>query len=413
MQQLEHAQNGVHGRADFVAHVGQKLALGQGGNLGVGFGFLQRVFQRLVGGDVGANADVLLRQAVGAQQRQDGGRHPVVGAVLAAVSDLAIPDLAARHGFPQRFKKCGRVQAGVDEAVVLTDQLGEGVATDFAKTLVGVGDLAVQVGDAHDGVLVQRKLLVGQVVVLGEQALGHHIQRLPQGLNFSRAAGHRQFGAQGLVQLGGKLRGFAQCPHGRAQQHGQQAQRGHNGQHNHQQGLGPDGAGGLVKAVQPVAHPNPAQRAAAGHRVPGGYFSGMTGQKVPLRRAGAGFFGVGDGLDFSRYRHFFDVEARRPAAVLVDYFAQGLARGVGDQDRKNAGHGGRLDGDGFNAGQVIGDHEVGVDRGQVLRQRRHLRRDGGAGQVGLLLGGVGAIAQDGHHQAQGGEHHQLALQAVG
>ena len=106
-----------------MAHVGQKLTFGQRGYFCVGFGFLQRVLQRLVGRDVGANADVLPGQSVSAQQRQNRGRYPVISAVLAAVSDLAVPDLAARNRAPQALKKGACMQAGADQAVVLADQL--------------------------------------------------------------------------------------------------------------------------------------------------------------------------------------------------------------------------------------------------------------------------------------------------
>ena len=274
-----------------------------------------------------------------------------------------------------------------------------GVAADLAKPLVGVGDVAVQVGDAHDGVLVQGKILVGQVVVLGEQALGHDIQGLPQRLNFCGPARHRKFGTQRLVQRGCKLGGFAQGPHVRAQQQRQQAQCGHTGHRNHQQSLGPNGAGSLLKAVQPVAHPDPAQCAAICHRVPGGNFSGIPGQKVPLGSAWAVLFNVNAGFQLGWQAHLAGVETRRPKAILVDHLAQRLACGVSDQNRKNAGNSSCLNSDRLNTGQIVGGDELGVDRGQVLGQSRHLCLDGGARQIGLLFGGVGTKAQNGGHDA--------------
>ncbi len=51
--QLQHPQHGVHRRADFVAHIGQKLALGHAG----GFGHLTRLAQ--AGFKFQATADVL------------------------------------------------------------------------------------------------------------------------------------------------------------------------------------------------------------------------------------------------------------------------------------------------------------------------------------------------------------------
>ena len=61
VQQPEHAQNCVHRGADLVAHVGQKLALGHGGFFSLLFGELQRLLQILVGRDVGADANELVR----------------------------------------------------------------------------------------------------------------------------------------------------------------------------------------------------------------------------------------------------------------------------------------------------------------------------------------------------------------
>ena len=42
LNQMAHADDGVHGGADFVAHVGQKFALGASGGFGGFLGCLQR-----------------------------------------------------------------------------------------------------------------------------------------------------------------------------------------------------------------------------------------------------------------------------------------------------------------------------------------------------------------------------------
>ena len=52
LYQVAHADNGVHGGADFVAHVGQKLAFGSVSHLGAS----GRLFQ---GGDIPVGADHL------------------------------------------------------------------------------------------------------------------------------------------------------------------------------------------------------------------------------------------------------------------------------------------------------------------------------------------------------------------
>ena len=52
--------------------------------------------------------------------------------------------------------------AGIDDAVRLADQFGVPVTADPAETVVGIGDHAAGVGDADDGMLVEREFLVVQ-----------------------------------------------------------------------------------------------------------------------------------------------------------------------------------------------------------------------------------------------------------
>ena len=54
---VDHAQDGVHRRAQFVAHVGQELALGDVGGLGGFLGVLQRFFRLDPLGDVGIRSE--------------------------------------------------------------------------------------------------------------------------------------------------------------------------------------------------------------------------------------------------------------------------------------------------------------------------------------------------------------------
>ena len=76
--------------------------------------------------------------------------------------------------------RCG-LHPGIDHAVVAPQQLCAAVAADLAKLVVGVGNVTGQVGDADDGVLVQRKFLVGQVgqcrlqIALACLALRHQV----------------------------------------------------------------------------------------------------------------------------------------------------------------------------------------------------------------------------------------------
>ena len=59
----------------------------------------------------------------GIEKRHDRGVDPVVAAVLGAIADLATPDLPLRDRPPQVPDEFLRVIAGVDDAVILADQL--------------------------------------------------------------------------------------------------------------------------------------------------------------------------------------------------------------------------------------------------------------------------------------------------
>ena len=120
------------------------------------------LFQQLRFGDVGADGDVLLRLAVVTEERHDGRVDPVDLAALLAVAQFAVPHAAARDGPPHVAEHLRRMHAGVDDAVVLPEQFLALVTAQFAEAVVGVVDGAGGVGDADDGVLVERELLVVQ-----------------------------------------------------------------------------------------------------------------------------------------------------------------------------------------------------------------------------------------------------------
>ncbi len=63
--QVDHAQDGIHGRAELVAHIGQELALGRVGGLGGFLGLLQMLLGLLAGGDLGLQGLVGCRQLLG------------------------------------------------------------------------------------------------------------------------------------------------------------------------------------------------------------------------------------------------------------------------------------------------------------------------------------------------------------
>ena len=182
-----------------------------------GFGGLERGLHELALGDVGANRHKLVGNAAVVHQRNNRGLHPVQLAVLGAVADLAVPDFTFGDGAPQVGEKRFGLDAGIDHPVVHPNQLLSGKATDFAKLVIGVSDVTLCIGDAHNAMLVQGEFLFGQVtqcrlqIALTLLTLAHQVgHQARQGLQ--RVIHHRGVvGIQGLHQA---ARGFAQRIHG-------------------------------------------------------------------------------------------------------------------------------------------------------------------------------------------------------
>ena len=124
---------------------------------------LELLLVGLARSDVGADRDKLLGSAVAPAEGEDGRVDPVAAAVLGPVADFAAPDLAAADGGPERAEEGGRVVPGVDDAVVLAEQLRAGVLGDRAELFVDVGDPPLRVGDRDDRVRVERSLEIGEL----------------------------------------------------------------------------------------------------------------------------------------------------------------------------------------------------------------------------------------------------------
>src|SRR5687767_11066086 len=73
--------------------------------------------------DVRANRDVLQGLPSRIKKRKDGGVHPVNASVLGAVANFAFPGLASRNGCPQISKEGLRMVSGINDAMILTNQL--------------------------------------------------------------------------------------------------------------------------------------------------------------------------------------------------------------------------------------------------------------------------------------------------
>ena len=140
VQQAQHAQDGVHGGADLVAHVGQELPLGRAGLLGDQLGLLQRglVLQAL--GAVLNDAQVAADLALFGAHLGDHDRHRHPAAILADIVDLthlAQPAGLDQHlhgrgvGVTQSQLRSQGLLASVD-ARRLVEAQGGGVAHDLA-----------------------------------------------------------------------------------------------------------------------------------------------------------------------------------------------------------------------------------------------------------------------------------------
>ena len=109
--------------------------------------------------DVGADRHVAQHLARVIQKRNDGRIDPIEAAVLAPVFDFAVPDLAVADGGPHGLEKIVRVVARVKQAMVLPQQLLAAIEADLTEFVVGIGDLAAAVGDADNGMRIQRIFL--------------------------------------------------------------------------------------------------------------------------------------------------------------------------------------------------------------------------------------------------------------
>jgi hypothetical protein len=114
----------------------------------------------LARGDVRADGDVLIRLPALVEERDDGRIDPIEVAVFRLVPNLAVPHLAVGNRHPEVAHELPGMQPGVDDAVILANQLLTTVPRDLAELVVRVRDLAVPVGGRHYGGLVQGGLQV-------------------------------------------------------------------------------------------------------------------------------------------------------------------------------------------------------------------------------------------------------------
>jgi len=105
--------------------------------------------------DVGANGQETEAPATETEQRDDRGVDPIKAAVLGAIADRALPNLAGKDRLPEADVERVGMLPRLQDAVGLPDELGLGVAGDLAKAAVDVADDALGVGERHDRVVVE------------------------------------------------------------------------------------------------------------------------------------------------------------------------------------------------------------------------------------------------------------------
>ena len=197
-QQLRQSQHGIHRGADFMAHVGQELALGGIGPFGVVLGLEQGLFALFAGGDVGYGAHHAPGAAVGAPFHH-----------LAPVEDPdtgAIRPEHAMFGHVRGATGQGVFEAGHDRGQVLrVEVLGE---EGHAMVL---GD--VLPSDQQAPLPVVRHLVLGDIPVPDAlprrvQDVGQPFLGFPQvGLALAHRLHHAVEGVDEAPEVGTALRG--------------------------------------------------------------------------------------------------------------------------------------------------------------------------------------------------------------
>ncbi|MNZ63145.1 hypothetical protein D3C78_812840 [compost metagenome] len=176
LEQVGEAQDGIHGGADLVAHVGEEGALGLVGAFGALMGLrqllgaladhllqveavlIQLLPELLLLGDVGLHRHEVRHLGMLPSDGRDGGHHLIVGTILAPVGELPVPALALLEGIPQGDMGGRRGEAGVEQLGGLPQHLLLLVAAGGQEGGVDIFDAGCRVGD-EDPV---RALLQGQ-----------------------------------------------------------------------------------------------------------------------------------------------------------------------------------------------------------------------------------------------------------
>jgi hypothetical protein len=114
--------------------------------------------------------DVLARSAVRPHKRDDGGVYPVDRSIFSPVLDFAVSNIPIGNGAVHRSKEVPGVVAGVEDAMILADQIVPGIFTDGAEFFVDLSNRALYVGNRDNGVLIESDFLIGKLLSAASRA---------------------------------------------------------------------------------------------------------------------------------------------------------------------------------------------------------------------------------------------------
>ena len=145
-QGLGEADDGVHGRADLVAHVGQESAARRGGLLGTLLCGAQLLLHGAALGQIGRKLDDLEGLALRVKNGVVGGLDPDAPTVLAESLVLTAIQLARSQLLPELRIRLGlRVGGLAEHAVVLAHDLLEAIAHQTEEVVIGMEHTALHV----------------------------------------------------------------------------------------------------------------------------------------------------------------------------------------------------------------------------------------------------------------------------
>ena len=112
----------------------------------------------------------MLDLACAVEAWDDDRLEPDIGAALGTIAELAAPRLAGVNDAPHVFERLQGVLAGAQQLVGLPEELGLGIADDFAEPLVHLEQVSVAVGDRYAEVVFER--LPVAVEAVGDLGIG-------------------------------------------------------------------------------------------------------------------------------------------------------------------------------------------------------------------------------------------------